>query len=118
MVYYFNRQEMKNYNIANSPKHKCLFIAILLLCALNINAQTETDTLDISIKTEVDTIPALPPLSLETFRIDTVFSNRIYTDNFKLVPSKVNIYDLPYSAKANYPNYKRLAPEAAQSDLQ
>ena len=55
-----------------------------------------------------DTLPS-PSLSAKLLGISPVFSESVYKTSFKLVPSKVNIYDMPYSMTANYPNYKRLA---------
>lgn len=45
----------------------------------------------------------------ESLKINTALFDDIYKENFKLIPSKVNIYDMPYSMTANYPNYKGLA---------
>lgn len=89
-------------------------ILLLLVCTLNAGAQNESDTLDIRpdmpyIKIEMDTLYPTSPITAQTINIDTAFSYRVYKENFKFSPNKVNIYDAPYSMTANYPNYKRLA---------
>lgn len=93
---------------------KHFFILLLLACALSSSAQNEQSEFEASCElsrevTEPDTLQAVPALSAESFQMNTVFTDSLYKINFKLNPSKVNIYDMPYSMTANYPNYKRLA---------
>lgn len=98
---------MKN-NIAGKQKNRQLFILLFLLAyVLNIRAQNGLDSLDWKIGS--DTLRTVSPVMLQSLRIDKALTDNIHKENFKLVPSKVNIYDLPYSMTANYPNYKRLA---------
>lgn len=89
-------------------KYKCFFILILLICTLRIEAQ-DIEVVELPQENKQDTVPSKLPLSLQAFRIDTAFANRSYAEHFKLIPSRVNIYDMPYSLRDNYPNYKRLA---------
>jgi hypothetical protein len=100
--------------IITERNSKYFFILLLLACALSSSAQNERDEFDECCElsrevTEPDTLQATSALSVETFRMNRTFTDSLYRDNFKLVPSKVNIYDMPYSITANYPNYKRLA---------
>lgn len=98
---------MKN-NIAGKQKNRQLFILLFLLAyVLNIRAQNGLDSLDWKIGS--DTLRTVSPVMVQSLRIDKALTDNIHKENFKLVPSKVNIYDLPYSMTANYPNYKRLA---------
>lgn len=88
-------------------KHQYLLIILLFIFTLNGRAQAPIDLWDKKIK--VDTLKTIPPLNVNNFRIDTILSNKSYREHFKVVPSRINIYDLPYSLTANFPNYKRLA---------
>lgn len=100
--------KMRNYNIINKRGIRYLFILLsFLICISSISAQNKTNIL--IRKIELDTLFATPSLSEQSFRIDKTLSDNIYKENLKLVPSKVNIYDMPYSIKDNYPNYGRLA---------
>jgi len=92
--------------IVGKMKNKYLFILLLLVYALHTNAQNRQDISEIKI--EVHILQTTSSSLAESFKIDTSFSKRIYKENFKLIPSKVNIYETPYSMKANYPNYRRL----------
>ncbi|NDV97049.1 DUF3943 domain-containing protein [Dysgonomonas sp. 521] len=95
-------------NIAGKQKNRRLFILLFLLAyVLNIRAQYGLDSLDWKIGS--DTLRTIPPVMAQSFKIDKALTDNIRNENFKLIPSKVNIYDLPYSMTANYPNYKRLA---------
>lgn len=109
MIFFFvGGQNMRRDDINSECRNRAFLIVLFLfIYVINIRAQDEMD--DLSIKMERDTLPAPRPLSVESFKINPEFSDSIYKANFKLVPSKVNIYDLPYSMTANYPNYKRLA---------
>ncbi|MDR2954618.1 MAG: DUF3943 domain-containing protein [Prevotella sp.] len=93
-------------NIDSKQRSKFLFIYLLLFVyVLNIRAQNNTGLQDI----EMDTLQLVPFLIVQSFRIDTALSENAYKKNFKQTPSKVNIYDVPYSVAANYPNYRKLA---------
>lgn len=97
-------------NILDKAESKIIFIlSLLLICVLNTWAQNNESEIQ-NIKSHADTLLAQSGSSVEdAFSINKDFTNKIYKENFKLVPSKVNIYDLPYSTKGNYPNYRRLA---------
>jgi hypothetical protein len=95
-------------NIAGKQKNRQLFILLFLLAyVLNIRAQNGLDSLDWKIGS--NTLRTVSPVMVQSLRIDKALTDNIHKENFKMVPSKVNIYDLPYSMTANYPNYKRLA---------
>lgn len=96
---------MKN-NIIHKQQNRYFLILLLLVGTLNISAQNESSILDEIVS---DTIQTIFPIDIQSFKPDIAFSDSIYKENFKIIPSKVNIYDLPYSMTANYPNYKRLA---------
>jgi len=99
---------MENNNTSGKKEKRFLFILLFwLINTLNAGAQNMLDTLDMMIRR--DTLRAIPSQTLQSRDIDPVFSENLYKENFKLLPSKVNIYDMPYSVTGNYPNYKRLA---------
>lgn len=96
---------MKN-NVIHKRRNR-YFLILLLIGTLNLSAQGESSVLD--EKTASDTIQTIFPIDVESFKPDIAFSDSVYKENFRIIPSKVNIYDLPYSMTANYPDYKRLA---------
>lgn len=89
--------------------YKIFTLLLLLMSGLYATAQ-ENQSIDII---ELDTLTTTPSTIIQSFEIDTAFSNKVYRENFKLIPSKINIYDVPYSVKDNFPNYKRLAINTA-----
>lgn len=99
---------MERKNITGKKRKRHFFILLFLLAyGLNIRAQNGQE--DMEWNMERDTLQALPSLITKSVRVNKTFSDSIHAENFKLIPSKVNVYDLPYSTTANYPNYKRLA---------
>lgn len=98
---------MNNINAFGKQGSRYLLLLLLLVYILNIGAQDMPDISDIN--TGKDTLRTVSSRVIYSFKIDTALSRRVYKENFKLIPSKVNIYDMPYSTTANYPNYKRLA---------
>ncbi|MBK5723005.1 DUF3943 domain-containing protein [Dysgonomonas sp. Marseille-P4677] len=98
---------MEDKKFISKQGNRYFFILLLLFVyVLNAEAQKELDVRDITIKS--DTLKTTPSSIVKNFKIDASFSGNIYKKNFMLIPSKVNIYDLPYSIKGHYPNYKRL----------
>jgi len=99
-------------NINGKLKNKVFFILLLLFLYIrNIGAENGLNSLDIKIK--ADTLQLLSSARIQSFQINTSLSDRFYKESFKIIPSKVNIYDIPYSLTANYPNYKRLGINTA-----
>lgn len=86
---------------------RLLSLLLLFIYITSLGAQSKLDTLDNRIKAIA--LTKIPAIEAQSFEIDTTFANRVYKENFKIIPSKVNLYDLPYSITDNYPNYKRLA---------
>lgn len=99
---------MRNNIITGKQGKRYFFILLILVYALGINAQNDK-AISADIKIESDTLRSIPCVEIQSFEINTAYSDSVYRENFKLVPSKINIYEMPYSRKANYPNYKRLA---------
>ncbi|WP_051697716.1 DUF3943 domain-containing protein [Prevotella sp. 10(H)] len=99
---------MNNNNaIGRRQYNRGYFSLLLLLFVFTLNAQNKPDTIIGEVKH--DTVRTISPLTEKSFQIDKAFADNVHKENFKLVPSKINIYDMPYSMTANYPNYKRLA---------
>lgn len=94
---------MDNNLIYNKNRY---FFIIVLFFTYIIRTCTQNTIENSALITGTDTLPVITSLDATSFKIDTVFSNRIYKENSKLIPSSVNIYDLPYSIKGYYPNYK------------
>lgn len=90
-------------------KYKSFLIFILLACT--INAQDKSEITDITI--ELDTLQVSSSLTEQSFKIDPVFADSFYKESIKIIPSRVNSYELPYSFMDNYPNYKRLGLNTA-----
>ena len=97
---------MGTRNVAGKERRRYLLILSLFLCGLEMNAMNEVRLP--SEKIEPDTIRAISCV-VRPLNVDSVFFDKSYAAEYTLVPSGVNIYDLPYSATGNYPNYKRLA---------
>ncbi len=96
-----------SFSISQYAREYLRALFLLLAFSLGVSAKNESGVPDLGVRT--DTLQTVSPLSMKSFTIDSIFSNRIYKENFKLVPFKINIYDMPYSINASYPNYKRLA---------
>lgn len=96
-----------NYNCKSK-----IFAALTLLLSTNTVAQSDTiqpaNVMTDKIKIENTLLTSRHPLSDSTFTIDKRYALAINTDNFKLNTASINIYDMPYSRTANYPNYGRL----------
>jgi len=98
---------MKKENIVHKQGNRYLVVILLMtLYIFDVYAQHEPDTMNIKI--ELDTLHAVPSLTMQSYEKDTAFLNTFYRENFKIKAPLVNIYDMPYSVSANYPNYKRL----------
>ncbi|WP_163319223.1 DUF3943 domain-containing protein [Dysgonomonas sp. 520] len=95
---------MKNDNVITKQVSRYFFILLSLLYVPNIEAQNELEG-----KNEPDTVSTSNLQATYRNKIDTISTKSLYKADFKQYPHKVNIYDMPYSLTANYPNYKRLA---------
>lgn len=93
-------------------KNKIFSGLLLLILSIQSNAQNDSilavDKTDKDISISNLLLSAKSPLSNNDFTIDNKYGIAINTDNFKLNTAAINIYDMPYSRTANYPNYKRL----------
>lgn len=98
---------MNNIFFLNHTNRRLLSFFFLFLYVTSIAAQNKPDTLENVVKRY--TLEAVSPINAQSVKIDTALVNRYYRENFKFTPSKINLYDLPYSITDNYPNYKRLA---------
>jgi len=99
---------MERNNIPGKHKNRP-FLLLLFFIAYIVNVRAQSGLDSLNRKMESDTMRTIPPFTEQSLKINRSFTDSIYKENFKLIPSKVNVYDLPYSTRANYPNYKRLA---------
>lgn len=99
---------MKKKTIKLKKRYGGLLLIFCFANTINTNPQNAPDSLDNKPVTEY--IEATEIMTCEQSpAIDTILGGELYDENLKLIPSMVNIYDLPYSRKTHYPNYKRLA---------
>lgn len=98
---------MINKFISNQENRQFLILLLLFTYILNLEAQTGLALLE--QQTEPDTVQVTTPPAVKSFVIDSTFAKAWYKESFKIVPSRVNIYDIPYTVLGNYPNYKQLA---------